>query len=200
MLILAGVFALLANLKVVPVSLMMRQPLVATMFAVGSLAFLAAFVTALRENWWAIIPSLVLGAIALLIAFPVFWGVAGGGLFLGMLALSFLIIFVTAPRERWWAIIPGGVMTTLTAISLITLGNGDGLIEGGMFFMGIGLTFALVFLVIRARWALWPAGILVGFGSLLLLGAGGIASLAFPALLIVLGGLLVFRAFQPAQR
>lgn len=195
-LILAGVLALLANLNILPLGIALNQPMLAMLFGIGSLAFLAAFVSSLRENWWAVIPALVLASIAMLIGFPVFWSVTGGSLFLGMLALAFWIVFITAPRERWWAVIPGGILLTLAAISLITLDRGDGMVEGGLFFMGIGLTFALVFLVQRARWALWPAGILTGMGSLILLGAGGIAALVFPALLIVFGGLLVIRAFQ----
>lgn len=196
-LILTGVVALLVTLNVIPLNITLQQPLLAMIFAVGALAFLAAFVTAPRANWWAVIPLMTLAAIALLIGFPGLGEVGASAVFLGLLALSFWIAFITAPRERWWAIIPGGSLLTLTGIALISLDHGDGLVEGGLFFMGIGLTFALVFLAQRASWALWPAGILAGIGSLILLGAGGIASLAFPALLILFGGLMIFRAFKP---
>src|SRR5690606_20769768 len=130
-------------------------PLLAMLFGMGSLAFLAAFVTSPRENWWAIIPSLVLAALGLLIGFPVLGDAVGGGIFLGMLALSFLIIFIISPREHWWAIIPGGVLLTLAIVSMISEDRSGGSLTGGVFFIGIGLTFALVFLAARQRWALW---------------------------------------------
>jgi hypothetical protein len=118
-------------------------------------------------------------------------------MFLGMIGLSFFIIFITGRHERWWAIIPGGVLLTLASVTLVSDQFGDGMAAGGIFFLGLAVTFLVVYLVMRMKWALWPAGALGLMGSFLMLGAGNLASFVFPALLIIVGGFLVFRATRP---
>jgi hypothetical protein len=92
----------------------------------------------------------------------------GGSILLGGIALSFLLIYLVN-RENWWAIIPGGVLLTLALI--ISLGSFLGGFEvGGLFFLGIGLTFALVAVIPNPQgsmaWAWIPAGILTVMGLL----------------------------------
>jgi hypothetical protein len=72
---------------------------------------------------------------------------------------------------------------------------------GGVLFIGLGLTFALVALLpggSQRTWAFIPAVLLLIFGTLLLPSLG-LATYAGPALLILLGGFLVLRFFRPAR-
>ena len=196
-LIAMGVLALLNNFNMLPFSIDNNQIFWTLAFGGVGLAFIAVFVTGIRQNWWAIIPGLTLLALGLLIGFPAFWNELGGSMFLGMIGLSFWLVFLTAPVERWWAIIPGGVLLTLTGVTLISTTRMDDMVGGGIFFLGLGLTFALVYLLARMRWALWPAGVLGFMGALLMAGAGNMASLVLPILLVGAGGILILRALRP---
>ena len=133
-------------------------------FGAGSLGFLYVFLTN-REQWWAIIPACSLGGLAVLIAlgmlFPRLGGAFGGTLFLGAVGLSFWIIYFLK-RDFWWAVIPGGALFTLALLPLLSEFV-DGLIVGGVFFLGMGATFALVALLPSPegdrRWAFIPAAV-----------------------------------------
>ena len=113
-------------------------------FAAGGIVFLY-LVLKDREKWWAFIPGLTLLGLAALIAggdlFRDFTNQFGGSMFLGSIALSFIAILIVKP-SNWWAVIPAGVLTTLALIAGIQSGNG--MLEGGLFFLGIGSTFAAV--------------------------------------------------------
>ncbi len=115
-----------------------------------------------------------------------------------MIGLSFVVIFLTH-REHWWAVIPGGVLLTLGLVaSMSDLGNGFD--TGGIFFLGLALTFLMVYFIPtqegRMLWAIWPAGILGVMGMLLLIGSSGLARLVWPAALIFFGGLMIFRSLK----
>lgn len=191
-LIVLGVVALLGNLNLLPFAFASEQIVWMSLFGVVGLGFLAAFLSGPNENWWAAIPALTLIALAMLIGLPIFWAPLGGAMFLGMIGLSFWVIFAMAPRERWWAMIPGGTLASLAAVTLVAEWNG--MASGGVLFIGLALTFLAVYLVMHMAWALWPAGILGIMGALILMGSGTQAALLFPALLIVIGGLLIYRS------
>jgi hypothetical protein len=200
-LIAAGLLFLLSNLGMLPFEINNNQIFWLAAFGIGGLAFLAAFVSDLQQNWWAAIPGLTLLGLAGLVGLPALTNVYGGAFFLGMIGLSFWLIFFIR-REFWWAIIPGGVLFTLAGVTL--LGESNGLASGGLFFLGLGLTFLIVYLLPspsgRMRWAIWPAGVLGIMGALIMTGATGVAEFIWPALLIIIGGLLVFRAMRPRER
>lgn len=200
-LIALGVFILLNNLNLLPFDL--SNVFLVGMFALGGLAFLAAYLGGRHDNWWALIPSFTLLGLAILVGLPAAWSELGGGLFLGMIGLSFWVIYLTR-REFWWAVIPGGVLITLAGVAAFSNqveGMAGGLFVGGIFFLGLALTFLLVYLLPTAegrnRWAIWPAGILGLMGALLSIGMGDAARYVWPLALIVFGGLLVFRALGP---
>ncbi len=198
-LIALGVVVLLSNLHVLAIDINNNQLFWSAAFAVGGLAFLAAYISNFKENWWALIPGFTLLGIAALIGLPFFQGVYGGAMFLGMIGLSFWVIYFTR-REFWWAVIPGGVLLTLAGVTLIS-GADNGFGAGGFFFLGLALTFLLVYYLPtaygRMRWAIWPAGVLGIMGALIMTGASGLARFVWPAVLIVIGGLLVMRAMRP---
>lgn len=203
-LIILGVVALLSNLNLLPFAFALETVFWSLAFGLGGLVFLGVFIMNLRDNWWAVIPGFTLIGLALLTGFSSFWNESGGALFLGMIGLSFWVIFFTH-REQWWSIIPGGVLLTLAGVALLGGSSHDGMATGGLFFLGMAFTFLLVYLLAapggrRTGWALWPAGILGIMGALIMAGAQGMARLVWPAALILFGGFMVLRAFQPRDR
>lgn len=176
-------------------------PLVwALAFAVGGLAFLSVFVRD-RLMWWALIPGLTLLGLAGLLTLQQFapaqaedWG---GSLFLGAIGLAFLVVYA-ANRQFWWALIPGGVLITLAVVA--GLDRFAGLETGGVFFLGLGLTFAAVALVPtpqgQMRWAFIPAAVLAVMGLLLLVGFTTAINYIWPVALILAGLLLLTRALR----
>ncbi|MCL5996036.1 MAG: hypothetical protein M1546_08265 [Chloroflexi bacterium] len=196
LLIAGGALFLLENLGILPLG----GYVWALLFAVGGLTFLGVF-SADRANWWAVIPGLTLlgigMTIALSIAFPEQVGAWIGAGFLGMIGLAFWIVYLTN-REFWWAIIPGGVLVTLAMVAGIAPFWG-GFETGGLFFLGMGLTFALVGVVPtpqgRMTWAFIPASILTLMGLLVMAAATSLINYIWPIVLIAFGVVLLWRAF-----
>jgi hypothetical protein len=198
LLIAAGLVYLLQNL-----GLITWGPVVwAAAFLVGAVVFLAIFVRD-RASWWAIIPGMTLlglgGIMVLELVNPALEATWGGSLFLGAIGLSFLVIYLR-DRSHWWAVIPGGVMATLALVA--GLDNLDLAFEtGGIFFLGLGLTFLVVALLPangeNMRWAYFPAAALLAMGLLIGVGFERAINYLWPVALIV-GGL--FLLVQAARR
>ncbi len=163
-------------------------------FLAAGVLFLFAFFTG---SWWAAIPGCVLAGIGALILLPDSLEAYGGALFLGAIALAFWLVYVTAPRERWWALIPAGVLTTLAFVTFLPDLLG-GIATGGFFFFGLALTFLLVAVLARMRWAYYPAAALGLVGLLAMFALGDVASYAWAIALIGGGGYLVYRALRRA--
>lgn len=196
LLIAAGVLFLLQNLGIFAVG----DYLWPFLFGAGGLVFLYVFLTD-RANWWAIIPGFTLLGLAAMMALNQFvpqvgetWGAA---LFLGGIGLAFWVVYFTN-REHWWAVIPGGVLFTIALVAGLS-SILEGIETGGVFFLGLGLTFALLsFLPTpegRMKWALIPAGVLLVMGLLITAAATAIINYLWPAALILGGLYLLFRAF-----
>jgi hypothetical protein len=167
-------------------------------FLVAGVGFITVYLED-RDRWWAFIPAFTffgLGFSSLLDVFlpGVRWDL-GGFAFLVGISLGFLAVFLVT-RQQWWAIIPGGVLATLAIVSLLDSGN-LGIDTGGIFFLGIGLTFALLGLLPgyenMLRWAFIPAGILILMGLLLTASSSDWINLIFPAVLILIGVFMVGR-------
>ncbi len=198
LLILGGVLFLLQNLSLIQFGgFFWSIP-----FVLGAVFFLSIFFVD-RENWWALVPGIVLLSIGLLIALsylaPGFVEMWGGSLILGGIGLSFAAIYL-ANREMWWAIIPAGVLISLAA--MLGLDNFvQGIETGGLFLIGLGLTFALLGLVQtpqgRMGWAWIPAGVLFIIGLALTATAGNMMKYIWPLVLIIGGGALIFYTLRP---
>lgn len=201
LLILGGVLFLLANLGVFEMSGLFWELLVGGLMGVGGLVFLSVYLKN-RLNWWALIPGFVLLGIGALLVLssllPQFSERFGGTLVLGSIALAFLTVYLS-DRHNWWALIPGGVMLTLTLVTLVP-DEAQGLGTGAMFFLGLGLTFALVAMVPtpegRMRWAWIPAGILLAMAVLTFLAVEELMGILWPVALIIGGLFLFFQAFR----
>jgi hypothetical protein len=174
----------------------------AVVSAFTGLLFISVYISQ-RDNWWALIPGVIFIAIAATIGLNAFlpgfneYGFQGT-LILGGIGLSFFLVYL-ADRSNWWAIIPGGVMVTIAFVATPTV-SGAALTGGGIFFLGLGITFALVALlpnpVNPMKWAWIPAGILGIFGILLLISAENLINYVWPSLLIIGGLELLVRAIR----
>ena len=196
-----GIVILLSNLNLLPFEFNNNEVFWMIAFAVGGVAFLATFISDTHENWWAAIPGFTLLGLGMLVGLPILRGVYGGAVFLGMIGLAFWAIYLVR-RDLWWAIIPGGALLTLAGVTL--LADTDGMASGGFLFVGLALTFLIIYLLPtpqgRMRWAIWPAGVLGVMGVLIMSGASGAARFVWPAVLILGGGALVYRALRSGER
>jgi hypothetical protein len=195
-----GVLLLLNNLNILPWDIATMEWFWLLVFGGAGAVFTGAYLTN-RNNWWAVIPGFTLLGLAVLVSgiIPDQWDELGGSVFLGMIGLSFWVIYFTR-RDFWWAIIPGGVLVTLALfISLTTFIQDTGAIA--IFFLGLGATFLLVYLLPnpqgRMVWALWPASILGIMGILFTLGMENFGQYLVPIILIVIGGIIVYRTTRP---
>ncbi len=198
LLIAGGVLFLLESLGVVAVGDIVWPILI----GIASLVFLYIFLTAPQSNWWAAIPGFVLlgltGTIALEEFAPVVGEAWGGSLFLGGISLAFWVIYLIN-TEYWWAVIPGGVLLTLAVVAGLSEVL-EGVEMGGIFFFGLGLTFAvLAFLPTpegRMKWPLVPAGVLLVMGVLVTAAAAQVINYLWPALMILGGLYLLYRVLR----
>jgi hypothetical protein len=164
----------------------------AGILAVGAAIFLFWFFTD-RSKWWAAIPGFTLGGMAAstLLLDRLGWG---GLAFLGGIGLGFWAIYFTRPA-RWWAIIPGGVLLTLGVTSVMSEAYGV-VNSGGVFFVGLGITFVLVALLAKMRWAFIPAAVLLLLGFFLGTPFVGVMEFIWIGLLLVAGAVMVVSAFR----
>ncbi len=150
-----------------------------------------------RSNWWMSIPGIILLVIAigiiLDVALPGVSSVIEGSLILGGIGLAFWLVYLTN-RAYWWAILPGGVMVTLAVVAGL---EQKGIRTDGIFFLGLGITFALLGVLPnphgQLRWGFIPAIILVLFGLVTLSASISLINYLWPAVLILLGLFLVWR-------
>jgi hypothetical protein len=196
LLIAAGVIFLLNNLGMITVN---WEMVIGPIFALGGLVFLVVFILN-TDDWWALIPGFVLIAIGVIIFMDQNLestaDLLSGAVFLGLLGLAFLLIYLFH-SDNWWAIIPGGVLLTLAGVTLVP---DDGLMGGVIFFIGLAITFGLVYILPkpsgRLKWALYPAGILLLIGVLVYLGAENLIDYVWPVALLFAGGYVVYRALK----
>lgn len=196
LLVAAGVIFLLANLDLIFLD---WEVLIGPLFGVGGLVFLLVFMMN-TDDWWALIPAFVLIGIGIIIFMDNAIGSAAdqwtGAIFLGFISLAFLFIYIFH-REHWWAIIPGGVLLTLAGVTLVPEND---LLSGGLFFLGLALTFGLVYFLPKpsgkSQWALYPAGILLIIGVLVTLGAVDVMNYFWPLALLIAGGYIIYRSLK----
>lgn len=160
------------------------------LFIVAGLAFLSLL---MGGNWWAVFPGMTLLALGVSTLLPDSLENIQGLIFLGGIGLAFWIVYLM-DRSKWWALIPAGALTTLAVVS--TLPDRLGSFEtGGVFFLGLGLTFLLVALLGRMGWAYYPAAALGIFGLLTTASLMSFANYIWAAALIIAGGYLIIRYF-----
>ncbi|PKO02737.1 MAG: hypothetical protein CVU43_06205 [Chloroflexi bacterium HGW-Chloroflexi-5] len=189
LLVLAGVVFLLQQIFQLPIGGLF----VSMFFLAGGLIFLYV-VMVNKEHWWALIPGSTLVGLAVLIALsdlaPRFTDKFGGSIFLGAVALGFMGVYLLKP-SNWWAVIPAGAVST---------------IEGGVFFLGIGATFAALGLLPNLKTEKWPwipAAVCFVLGTLILVGSGALVNSIFGWIwavgFVAAGVYLVVRSFMKKE-
>lgn len=166
-------------------------------FLVAGGVFLMLFASNFASGgWWAAFPGFVLAGIGVLILLPDALDNIGGAVFLGAIGLSFWAVYLTG-HDRWWAIIPGGVLFTLAVVSALPDRLFGGVDSGGVFFLGLAVTFLLVALLAKMSWAYWPAGALGVFGVFLFFQSQiYLLSYVAAAALIVAGVFVILRSLR----
>ena len=162
--------------------------------------FLYLLVSDRQRNWWAAFPGFTLLGMALASFLPAPIDFLDGLVFMGGISLAFWWVYFTDTFSRWWAIIPAGVLLTLGVVS--TLDDISGFDSGGLFFIGLGLTFLLVAVLPGANtqtWAWYPAVALLIFGALVGIPSLDITDYVVPAILILVGGFMIFRSFRQSS-
>ncbi len=191
--IVSGLFFLLVNFKVIPVSDFALPRVLGILFIMAGLMFL--FFTG-AGGWlsWFIIPAGILitgGVVTLILGTTLFLSLGSASLFSLGLGLTFLSVFFSR-RNHWWALIPAG-----TCIGLA------GWLEGGFLFplvaahpvflvFALGVSFLVIYLYSvqkrRMRWSLF-VGLLIAFLSFCYLLVLLLArwSMLWPVALLLLG-------------
>jgi len=199
MLILAGILFLLQELNILGNAF---QYLWLILMAAGAAVFIWIYFTK-KEQWWAIIPGLTLlglslsGLDSLLNFYPGSnWT---GAIFLGCIGLAFWLIYLRR-QDQWWAIIPGGVLITLAAVAGL-----EKVLDwsGGIFFLGLAATFALVGILpnqLDTRWAFIPAAILAVLGVVSFAPLKSVMIVIWPVALIALGVYILFRSWKQSNK
>lgn len=195
-LVLAGILFFLQEFNVLGSAF---EVLWVILMAAGSGAFLWIYFTK-RDQWWAVIPGLALLGLTLVglenITKIIPDGNWIGGIFLGCIGLAFWLVYFRN-REQWWAIIPGGVLVTLALLASLDFLSGWGDV---IFFLGMGLTFALVALLPgqthNTRWAFIPAGVLVLLGLVVIAPIQSVINYIWPVILVGLGVFVLVRNWK----
>lgn len=155
-----------------------------------------------RQQWWALIPGIVLiaaGILILLTSFvPGFNDQVAGLLILGGIGLSLLLVYLVN-HANWWALIPGGILITLGLVAGLDNTISEGALAG-IFFFGIGLTFALVGIAPtpsgKMKWAWIPAIVLLLLGLIVYFAAENFLIFVYPLVLLIAGGFLIWRSIR----
>lgn len=195
-----GIMMLLQELQIIPPGSSLVSIFFGCALLLGGLAFLT-LLSGGRSNWWALIPGITLvdlgGLTVLNVLFPTLGDRFGGIFFMAGLSLAFWAVYLVTP-QNWWAIIPGGVLLTLAAV--IAVEEITFLEGGGIFFIGLALTFGLLGILPvegrRMNWPWIPAGILLLFGIMVSLSVAKLANYAWAAGLILAGLFFLVRAFR----
>ena len=198
LLIVVGILLLLQNLGILVGIVALIWSL---LFGIVGAVSLYNFLTN-RANWWTVILGLALLGLAARIALDQFWpqvgDALGGTLFLGGIGLGFWVVYFVN-REHWWAVIPGGVMFTVALVAGLDAVF-EGAETGGVLFLGLGLTFGLLYFLPtpyrQMKGAVIPAIVLLMVGLLSTAATTGVLEYLWAIALIVVGLYLLFRMFR----
>ena len=205
LLVIAGGLLLLQNSNLIPFKDFFWSMLWSGVFAAAGLFFMFVYWQN-RQQWWAVIPGLVLIGVSLVIILsPLVPAGAGswiGGLFLAMIGVAFWIIYFTN-HEYWWAIIPGGTLVTLGLVAGASA-YWSGIEIGGLFFAGLGITFLLVAMTPSSHgqlhWAYIPASVLLFMAVMIWLTATSLLNYVWPLALVAAGCYLLYHSFAYRDR
>lgn len=199
-LVVVGVVLLLFNLGVLARYEPTAQYIVAGLLGVAGFSTLVSYFWR-RDQWWRLMPGWTLLALAGMVMVSLDETMPrpyiAATLFVG-LALAFTNLYFVNRAEHWWAIIPGGFMLVLAVVIGLTVSITRLETLGAILFAGMGLVFALVYLLAGARrhwWALIPAGVLLFFATVTYSVDNGVQNALlrwWPAAFVVIGAGVAF--------
>ncbi len=173
--IVSGLFFLLVNFKLIPVSAFVLPRVLGVLFFVVGLVFL--FLSG-AGSWmsWFIIPAgelLTCGIVTLVLGLDRIFSLDSAALFAFGLGLSFLALFYSL-RSHWWLLIPSGFLIGLAAmlagVDHVPLVGWHPVVP--LFFLGAAFLVIYLYSVQRQRmrWSLLVGFIIVSVSFLYLLG------------------------------
>jgi hypothetical protein len=156
-----------------------------------------------RQNWGWLIPGVSLLSIAisnLVELIPGAGDLYSDFIMLGGIGLSFVLVYLN-DRINWWALIPGGLLISLGVGELVGKINPAWVDSGSILFLGLGITFMVLYVLPtpygRLKWALIPSIILLGLGGFAALSENlDIGGLIGPAIIIIIGVLVLVNAIK----
>ncbi len=157
-----------------------------------------------RRLWWAALVAFILAGLTsqfvLDLFFPSISDGWGGPIFLAFLATGFLIVFLLN-RSFWWALIPSGVLYSVALTAAVDeVPLNIGIDSSGILFIGMGLTFLLLYFMPiageRQTWAIYPAIPLLILGAVTGFSNEGLWEIIWPSMLILGGLYYLFSAFR----
>jgi len=198
MLVLLGLLLLLENLDLFGE---WQVPFWSLFLGALGLLFLSIYVRD-REQWWALIPGLVILGIAVAVFMAEQDLVADylvATTILAAVGLPFLVIFAT-DRSHWWALIPALTMLGVAAgVFLEGVGAISGTAVAGFVLGGISLGFLSIYLIDREQWwALIPGSIMGTMAFFFLLATA--TKYVWPLAIILLGVLLLWGSLGGGRR
>ncbi|MFO7890893.1 MAG: hypothetical protein R6V04_11200 [bacterium] len=181
----------------------------AAFFVAAGLVFLLAYFFFKKGLW-----TLIVGVIGLFIGAAIYIERAHY-LSDDLIPVSFFVLtgltFFNAlryGRKNWWALIPGGycfIFAAHIAIDMLWLRVDD--LHGVIFFLGTGLIFGIIYLLKNGKfdldWAKYPSLISFIIGIIILLSSNisyVFNRFLFPAILIVIGILLLFKSLPKGPK
>lgn len=180
----------------------------AALFVSVAAGFAGVYAYDRRQNWWALIPAAATGLLALVIlSSAIGSGELGAAVLffgLGLVFAALYFVEIDGRRHNWWTLIPAGALFSLAAVIILS-SIGEASLAGGALFLGLGLTFGMLYLMRGPQrpldWAWIPAVALLGFGVFIVAVSGDTlyARLFWPLSMIV-AGLVLFAANLRKQR
>jgi hypothetical protein len=170
-----------------------------------ALPFIAVYLRN-RQHWWALIPGFIMASIGVVVLLSNRGTEAIIGSFMMVvMAVPFLAVYFFS-KGQWWAIIPAGIFTTLAFIIPFATGieEGDtfaGRLVAVMILSGFAVPFGWLWWrqdVYPTAWAKYPVGSLV-IAALITLLFGLVMEIAWPIILIVVGGWLLYNNLHHPQ-
>lgn len=181
-------------------SLQINDPWLGMALTAGlSVAFFASYFLSGTDRWGWLFPAFILAGTTVTILFSQILPNTEGGwmaapVLLGI-AAPFLVVYLRDRVKYAWAIIPAYILAAITVISALA-DFVPGELEGTLVMLLIALAFLGVYLLNRARrWAL-IVFIVLAVISIIPALASSLNAIIGPAILIALGGLLVWRAYR----
>ena len=152
-----------------------------------------------RKEWWMLIVSYTLLAIALLVALLTLEVIGDSYVavfVLGVIAIPFLYAYLRGDQAQWWLLIPPYVLLAIgLMLMLIEVGIIAGEIVPAYVLLAVALPFFVVYLSDRSLWwALVPAVVLSIIAGAFLLAVTSTQYLV-PAVLIIVGIAVLARQF-----